>query len=214
MFTSNQFIVPVKRISSCAITIVFLTQCSGADAPKAASAEHLTNLSENTVSDSYHTATSPLDDFGLREEEIPQVLKVSMDAPYASKPKINCPAIKAEITALDAVLGPDVDAPKTSKENAGFAVDTETILDRGGDLAHETIVGFVKAQTSFLPFRGVIRTITGAKHHEKEVSRATQSGKLRRAYLKGMLHASGKCEAPAIKPGPHIQEAGLTTVHQ
>lgn len=212
MFITNHPVWVVTRVSTLTLAMVVLTQCSDKPRPSA-SADHYNNFRENTVHDSYNTATTPLKDLGVTEDDIAEVLKANMDAPYAHAPKFNCQAALLEIAQIDAALGPDVDAPRTGlKANAGFAVDEDTILDRGADLAHDSVVGFVRAQTNILPFRSVIRQITGAKHHEKEMARAEMAGRLRRAYLKGMLQANGKCPAPHIPPGPHIEEARSTLI--
>lgn len=214
-----------RHVILLTLAMVSLTNCSGRESTHKAIEDNLTQVPEKTVVDSFRAATSPLDDFGLREEEIPQVLKVAMKNPYAGTPKMPCASVRAEMTELNNLLGPDMDATTSSDGNAsdGFSISDaltideekigETIVSHGTDLAHDAVVGFVRSQTSFLPFRGIIRTITGANKHEKEVARAQQAGQLRRAYLKGVMQATGrsKCLVPMPSPAtPAIQQASAT----
>ena len=228
MGNTHQFYLPTSHVIGLTIALACLTNCSGSTVEKMPGQDHISKFSETTVSKSYKTATSPLDDLGLRQDEIPAPLLVALKNPYAGTPKMSCTQAKEEITALDAVLGPDMGIENPEKASAlmvnsdGVSLDTdaidinsESILSKGEDFAQDTVVGFVKAQTSFLPFTSVIRQVTGASAHTKKMARAQEAGKIRRAYLKGMMQASGrgKCLAPSIIIAPAIQEARADTVH-
>ena len=54
---------------------------------------------------------------------------------------------------------------------------------------------------SFIPFRGLIREISGANEQERKIQAAVQAGVARRAYLKGVGEARG-CRYPARSAGP------------
>jgi hypothetical protein len=64
-------------------------------------------------------------------------------------------------------------------------------------MANNAAVGAVRgASRSIIPFRGLVRQMTGADAHAKEVDTAIQAGKVRRAYLKG-VGMNKNCAPPA-----------------
>ena len=229
MGIAKQFYLLPRQLIGFTITLACLSNCSGQTPDKLPGQDHVVKFSETTASKSFKTATSPLDDFGLRQDEIPAPLLTALKNPYAGSPKMNCVQAREEIAALNEVLGPDMEAENTDKplsplmvnadgvslDTDAINIDPEKIWNAGEDFAQDAVVGFVKAQTSFLPFRSVIRQVTGANAHTKKIARAQEAGKLRRAYLKGMMQASGrsKCLAPSILTVPTIQEASATTLH-
>ena len=115
----------------------------------------------------------PLTDFNINQIEIPDSLRKAAHAPYAHAPAGSCEAIALEIADLDEALGPDLDlaAEKTTKRK----------------LASRAAMGAVRRlSSSWIPYRGVLRTVTGAEAHARKVSNATLAGAVRRAYLKGL----------------------------
>ena len=52
------------------------------------------------------------------------------------------------------------------------------------------------ATRGIIPFRGLVRQVTGAQRHQKDMDRAIQAGKVRRAYLKG-VGMNKNCAPPA-----------------
>jgi hypothetical protein len=128
----------------------------------------------------------PFRDVSLVREEPPEILKRAAAAPYDLQMPPDCGAVFAEIAALDAVLGPDVDK---------VDVNEKTGIDAGG-LTASAIGGVIG-----LPFRGVIRTVSGAEYREEVLADAILSGIARRAFLKGTAHA-GDCEEPATPNDP------------
>jgi hypothetical protein len=82
------------------------------------------------------------------------------------------------VQELDAVLGPDFDV----------ATPAERKLTFGG--VAKSVVG------SFIPFRGVIREISGANKHAQDFQDAILAGMMRRAFLKGQGLKLG-CKYPA-----------------
>jgi hypothetical protein len=138
---------------------------------------------QHMVKDSFNAALGPMEDLGLRKREIPITLKQLMNNPYEKPDQLACDNIKTEIAQLDGLLGADIDAPKAALSA------TEQYVDTGGDILHDTVVGFVRSQTSIIPLRSIVRKVTGAEKAEKKVRRATEAGKLRRAYLRGLADA-------------------------
>lgn len=130
-------------------------------------------------------ATTPLSDFNLVRADIPPVLAAAQKAPYGVPADRSCAALAADVQALDAVLGADLDTPSTAAN--------PSLIDRGGDAA---VGAFRNAAEGVVPFRGWVRKLSGAEKYSREVAAAIAAGTIRRAYLKGLGVASG-CTAPA-----------------
>lgn len=126
---------------------------------------------------------TPASDLNLKKDTIPPLLLAAQDRPYDLTGLKRCGEIAAAVGELDAVLGPDVDLPADAKGRV-----------TAGRVA-QAAVG------SFIPFRGLIREISGANEQQRKVQAAVQAGIARRAYLKGVGEARG-CRYPARSAGP------------
>lgn len=180
---------PVLMARQVGITLtlaVFLTACSGHGSSSASNDKAITGeeTASNTFHDSLHAATSPLDDLGLRKQDIPEALVKVAANPYERPKPFRCATLKGEVAELDTLLGPDIDAPVIE------LTDGEQAANGAADFIHDGVVGLVRSHTSFIPFRGIIRRITGADKYEKQVAAAYEAGKLRRAYLKGLAQVN------------------------
>jgi hypothetical protein len=134
-------------------------------------------------------ATTPLSDLNLVRAEIPPVLAAAQKAPYGPPVERSCAAIAAEVQALDAVLGADLDAPPRG--------DDPGLVERGGQAVGDVAVGAVRRTAEdVVPFRGWVRKLTGAERYERRVQAAVTAGTIRRAYLKGIAQSLG-CAPPA-----------------
>ena len=123
-------------------------------------------------------ATTPISDLNLAKDDIPEVLLVAAQDPYAPAASSGCEGIKLAIADLDRVLGPDFD-----------------LADERGDRLSEgriaqSLIG------SFIPFRSIIREVSGAADHQRQFQAAIMAGMMRRSFLKGLGQASG-CPYPA-----------------
>lgn len=125
-------------------------------------------------------ATTPLTDLNLVNAPIPDTLAQAQKAPYQVPADLACPALAADIRALDAVLGADLDTPAT---------DTNpSLVERGSN----AVAGAAqKAVEGAIPFRGWVRKLSGAERYSKQVAAAINAGTVRRAFLKGMARAGG-----------------------
>ncbi|TMH75173.1 MAG: hypothetical protein E6H51_08410 [Betaproteobacteria bacterium] len=129
-------------------------------------------------------ATTPLSDLNLVHASIPAVLVDAQKRPYVAPADHSCPALAAEVRALDEVLGPDLDAP-ASASNPG-------LIERGSTAVGDAAVGAVRgAAQGVVPFRGWVRKLTGAERYSKEVAAAIAAGTVRRAFLKGVAVTRG-----------------------
>ncbi|NBW76296.1 MAG: hypothetical protein EBR34_10910 [Sphingomonadaceae bacterium] len=125
---------------------------------------------------------TPASDLNLKKDTIPPLLLTAQDRPYTLVGLRRCPEIAAAVGELDAVLGPDIDLPAEARNGM-----------TAGRVA-QAAVG------SFIPFRGLIREISGANEQERKIQAAVQAGMARRAYLKGVGEARG-CRYPARAAG-------------
>jgi hypothetical protein len=138
---------------------------------------------------------TPLSDLNLVHAPIPPVLAQAQRDPYAAAVR-SCAGVAAEVQALDAALGADLDTPPTAS-NPG-------LVERGGAAAGDAAVGALRsAAEGVVPFRGWVRKLSGAERYSRDVAAAIAAGTVRRAYLKGTGQAIG-CEVPAA---PRLQAA-------
>jgi len=123
-------------------------------------------------------AATPINDLNLDKDDIPPLLLEAQQDPYGTAGLRTCRHYGAAISDLDTFLGPDFDIIDVEKRK----------LSVGG--VAQSVVG------AFIPFRGIIREISGANKHEDEMQDAILAGMMRRAFLKGMGLKLG-CAYPA-----------------
>jgi hypothetical protein len=114
---------------------------------------------------------TPAEDVNLKKREIPPVLLSAQDDPYSRESTRNCTQINTALHELDAVLGPDFDSGEERRNGL-----SATMVAKG-------VVG------SFIPFRGVIREISGAAGAERRYNAAVDAGIARRGFLRGIARA-------------------------
>jgi len=129
--------------------------------------------------DATEVAKTPLSDLNIDGRDIPEVLITAARAPYAIPAGGNCKAIVNDIAALDTVLGADYDIAN----------------EDGNDRFSEGRIG-QSVVGSILPFRGILREVTGAASNDRALRAAYTAGMVRRSYLKG-LGLGKRCAYPA-----------------
>lgn len=120
----------------------------------------------------------PARDVGMSKREIPPILEKAYSDPYSLKGLKTCKALAAEVTELNGVLGAD------------YSVGNEYQENRAGKLAEaggKTIVN------SIIPFRGLVREITGAAPNDRRLNAAVDAGLARRGFLRG-VHLKQGCK--------------------
>lgn len=122
-------------------------------------------------------ATQPARDVGLQRGEIPPVLQRAVADPYSLDGVGTCARLAAAVIELNAVLGPDFDAPP---EESG---------SEGGRIAE---AGGRALVNSVIPFRGLVRELSGAASADRELRAAVNAGVARRGFLRG-VHRSRGC---------------------
>ena len=111
-------------------------------------------------------------------DDIPNVLLAAQTDPYSLEGLRRCRDYESAVRELDTVLGLDFD----------IAGPKERGLDPGK--VAKSVVG------SLIPFRGVIREVSGARKQDEALEDAIVAGMMRRAFLKGMGLKLG-CAWPA-----------------
>lgn len=140
--------------------------------------------------------TQPFEDFNISRKGLPPALKAAAEWPYRPPEPLDCAGVNAAVAELNAVLGPDLDALKVERSR----------MTRGGSAASKAALGAVRsATTGWIPFRGIVRQISGAERIASDARAAVLAGFVRRAYLKGVGERLG-CPVPASPlPQPPAQ---------
>ena len=147
--------------------------------------------------------TSPLSDFNLIRAEISPELNAAMKGPYLMPVDKSCEGIGAEVSALDRIIGPDLDALSANKIAGLFEQGQSELSNAAIGALRSTVEGVI-------PFRSWIRRFSGADRHSKDVTAALAAGVVRRAFLKGLGQASG-CVAPAAPLPPAEPETPVAS---
>jgi hypothetical protein len=121
--------------------------------------------------------TQPFNDFNLVRTEIPERLQRVVGATYSIPSPLDCNELATELAEFDQMLGPDIEMkPKVS---------SEPII--GMEAAERTARNAARgAASSWIPFRGFVRELSGAERHARALKEAVLAGMLRRAFLKGL----------------------------
>lgn len=126
--------------------------------------------------------TEPLSDLNINNAAVAPVLVAAQERPYDLSGLRTCRAIQSEVAKLDEALGDDIDVTVelSRDEKRGNVAGT----------AARTVL------SSFIPFRGIIREVSGAAAHDRRWQVTLYAGASRRAFLKGYGQARG-CSYPA-----------------
>lgn len=171
---------------SCLLVLIALVSCQsvkGIDVDESASV-----ASSNFTAGSVDAILSPARDLNLRRTPIPDELK-EVENVYLKSPPKRCKKIARAVLELTDVLGKDDDE---TVEETNTTLSTQV----GEQTAKRTLDLISSTATSLLPARGIVRQVTGAARHEKELRAAYIRGAQRRSYLKGLGQALG-CSYPA-----------------
>ena len=125
-------------------------------------------------------AMSPLNDLNLLKGEIPAALQRAVADTYDSQGLTDCAKVGAELHALDRVLGPDLDLQADERDRLSVTRIAKSAIG------------------SFIPFRGILRELSGAADKERALEDAIYAGAVRRGFLKGIGQTMG-CAYP-VRP--------------
>jgi hypothetical protein len=121
-------------------------------------------------------ATQPVRDVGLDKDEIPAPLVAAVANPYSLAGLRRCSQLGTAFAELNAALGPDFSTIPADAENRAAK-----IAEAGG----RTIVN------SIIPFRGLVREVTGAAPAQRRLNAAIDAGYARRGFLRGVYTQRG-----------------------
>lgn len=128
---------------------------------------------KETIDDTKDVVSQPAKDVGIAKNKIPPSLVEASNAPYSLNGLRTCRQIADAVRVLDAALGPDY--------SAGGPNDKVSV----GKAAGGAVVN------SLIPFRGVVREVSGAAASDRRLAAATQAGFARRGFLRGVHQTRG-----------------------
>ncbi|WP_448662367.1 hypothetical protein ACG3SL_17115 [Sphingomonas sp. CJ20] len=131
------------------------------------------NKKQSTADQAGQIAEQPAKDVGAVRTKIPPVLQTAARGPYSLSGLGKCRAIGAAIDDLDEALGDDFTAGVDRKKSRKFRVT--------GD----TVAGLI------VPFRGIVREVSGAASAQRELNAAIDAGFARRGFLRGVYQTRG-----------------------
>lgn len=120
--------------------------------------------------------SQPARDVSLMKREVPPVLEQALADPYSLKGLKTCVRLAGEVRALNEALGPD------------YIVGDEVKENRAGKLAE---AGGRTVINSIIPFRSLVREISGAAPAERHMNAAVDAGLARRGFLRGVHYKQG-----------------------
>ena len=133
-----------------------------------------TGQKESNVKQAGQVVSQPVRDVGLAKTKTPPLLvEVSQD-PYGLAGTATCRQIAASIRDLTALIGPDYVGESGPKK--------QSLVKAGGQAVVNTLI----------PFRGIVREVSGAAPAERRYDAAVTAGFARRGFLRGLQRAR-KC---------------------
>lgn len=182
----------VRSYTALTAGVLLLTGCAAAreSRPAAASAAPANashSKEESTAELSAEIATQPVRDLGVAKTKTPAVLAQAAENPYTLDATANCGQVAAAIARLSEHLGPDYTLGVVKDENRAGK-----LAEAGGKTIINTII----------PFRGLVREMTGAAAAQRRLSDAVDAGYARRGFLRGIQTAKGCRNATAMRGTP------------
>lgn len=158
-------------------------QLSGGPSPEPAPAQPYSPMSKAFAAGATAAdiAMQPAKDIGVKKTAVPAVLASAQQSPYALADASNCAQMSVALRDLDEVLGAD------------YAVERLPSGSRAGKIAE---AGGRAVVNSIIPFRGIVREVTGAAAADRAMAAAIDAGIARRGFLRGLSTAQG-CEPGA-----------------
>jgi len=118
-------------------------------------------------------AEQPARDVGAVKTKIPAVLQRAAAAPYSLDGLSKCSSIADAFDDLGEALGPD------------FIKGVDRRKSRKVKVTGDTVAGLI------VPFRGLVREVSGAASAQRERNAAVDAGFARRGFLRGVYQTRG-----------------------
>ncbi len=125
--------------------------------------------------------TQPARDVNAVPTEIPTVLAAALENPYRTDDVQGCEQLAYWVERLDEALGPDPVQAAAHPENR-----TGRLAEAGGRALVNSII----------PFRGLVREVSGAATAQRQLDQAVTAGQTRRGFLRGLQHSRGCVRQP------------------
>lgn len=167
----------MPRLPLLLLSVALATRAPAQDQPPPAT-EAPAPPQTSTMGEAGKIAVRPAQDVGIAKTKVPPILEQAGEAPYALDGTGSCAAIANEIRALSSALGADFDAPAVGKRGS-----------KKGEIAK---AGGTALVDSIIPFRGLVREVSGAAAAQRRLEAATYAGFARRGFLRGLFY-SRKC---------------------
>jgi hypothetical protein len=116
-------------------------------------------------------ATQPARDVGAVKTKVPPILQKAAASPYSLSGLSKCTSIANEFDNLSEQLGEDFGGSKRKSRKIKVTGDT--------------VAGLI------VPFRGLVREVSGAASAQRELNAAVDAGYARRGFLRGVYQSRG-----------------------
>jgi hypothetical protein len=128
---------------------------------------------QSTTQQAEDIAAQPAKDVGAVKTKIPPVLQRAAANPYSLAGLSKCTAIRGAFNELEEALGPDLVA------------DSDPGKSRKLKVTGDTVAGLI------VPFRGIVREVSGAASAQRALQAAIAAGFARRGFLRGVYQTRG-----------------------
>ena len=129
---------------------------------------------ESNVKQAEQVVSQPVRDVGLAKTKTPPLLIAASQDPYGAAGTATCRQIATSISNLNALLGPDYDSTSAPKKQSLIRAGSQAVVN------------------TLIPFRGIVREVSGAAPAERRYDAAVTAGFARRGFLRGLQRAR-KC---------------------
>ena len=130
-----------------------------------------TQKPDSNVKQAGQVVSQPVRDVGIEKTKTPPLLVEVSRNPYGTAGTATCRQITASISDLSALIGPDYASSSAPKK--------QSLVKAGG----QAVVN------SLIPFRGIVREVSGAAPAERRYDAAVTAGFARRGFLRGLQRA-------------------------
>ncbi|MEP9358672.1 hypothetical protein [Sphingomonas sp. KR3-1] len=128
---------------------------------------------QSTSKQAEDIAAQPAKDVGVVKTRIPPVLARAAKNPYSLSGLRKCADIRGAFDELSKALGPD------------FVADSDPAKSRKLKVTGDTVAGLI------VPFRGLVREVSGAASAQRALEAALAAGFARRGFLRGVYQSRG-----------------------
>ena len=129
---------------------------------------------DSNVKQAEQVVSQPVRDVGLAKTKTPPLLIAASEDPYAAAGTATCRQIATSIRNLNALIGPDYDSASAPKKQSLIRTGSQAVVN------------------TLIPFRGIVREVSGAAPAERRYDAAVTAGFARRGFLRGLQRAR-KC---------------------